>query len=433
MGASPQMVDWDEDGDTDLICGESDGHVHYFQNIGTATNPSLTNRGHLQAGGIDIDTYLACPVIQDWNEDGKKDLVLGQDPASIRIYLNVGTNAQPLFNTYSEIQALPPISQIKNSPDVADLNGDGLKDLAFGWWQGTCIYYANSGTNAAPVFLNQHQLTCLGTIIDPGGTSDGWTHLETNDWDEDGDRDLLYGQWQGTVNLYLNVTDELQATLTPLNPPIVIPAQGGSFSFNGTVHNGTAWPAGGNVWTMIVDPNGQQSGPYVMGTVNVPAGTGLTRLRVQNIPGTWPSGQYQYIARWGVYPSAPWAEASFPFVKSAVATNGPAVNDWTCSGEPFPGEMEANGSVASQYAMIGVYPNPFNPTTAISYQLSANSFVNLKVYDTAGRLVATLVDGYRVAGTHEVTFDGSNLASGVYLYTLTTGGNTLTGKMVLMK
>jgi hypothetical protein len=57
----------------------------------------------------------------------------------------------------------------------------------------------------------------------------------------------------------------------------------------------------------------------------------------------------------------------------------------------------------------------------------------LKVYDTTGRLVATLADGWQEAGTHEVTFDGSKLASGIYLFTLNAGQQHTTGKMVLLK
>ncbi len=76
---------------------------------------------------------------------------------------------------------------------------------------------------------------------------------------------------------------------------------------------------------------------------------------------------------------------------------------------------------------------PFNPTTAISYQLSANSLVSLQVYDLAGKLVATLVDGWRQAGNHQVAFDGSSLASGMYIYRLQAGDYSASGKMVLMK
>jgi hypothetical protein len=83
-------------------------------------------------------------------------------------------------------------------------------------------------------------------------------------------------------------------------------------------------------------------------------------------------------------------------------------------------------------------PNPFNPSTVISYQLSVVSFVNLAVYDVSGRLVAELVNGWRDMGAHEVTFDGSGLASGVYIYRLEASGSGKTptivrGKMVLVK
>jgi hypothetical protein len=69
----------------------------------------------------------------------------------------------------------------------------------------------------------------------------------------------------------------------------------------------------------------------------------------------------------------------------------------------------------------------------ISYQLPVVSQVNLSVYDPAGRKVAELVNGWRNAGRHEVNFDGTNLASGVYIYRLTAGTFTASGKMVLMK
>lgn len=79
------------------------------------------------------------------------------------------------------------------------------------------------------------------------------------------------------------------------------------------------------------------------------------------------------------------------------------------------------------------YPNPFNPTTTISYQLSAANRVNLSVYDISGHQVAELVNGWRNAGHHEVTFDASHLASGVYFYRLEAGEFTASGKMMLVK
>jgi len=79
------------------------------------------------------------------------------------------------------------------------------------------------------------------------------------------------------------------------------------------------------------------------------------------------------------------------------------------------------------------YPNPFNGLTALSYQLSAYSYVRLRVYDTAGRLVETLVDGWRSAGVHELTFDASGLPSGMYLAKMQAGEYLGVQKMVLVK
>jgi hypothetical protein len=80
-----------------------------------------------------------------------------------------------------------------------------------------------------------------------------------------------------------------------------------------------------------------------------------------------------------------------------------------------------------------VFPNPFNPTTAISYDLPVACEVQLTVYEVTGSIVTTLVDGWRNAGMNQVTFDGSHLASGIYIYRLEAGMFTASGKMVLMK
>ncbi|MEQ8523411.1 T9SS type A sorting domain-containing protein [Gracilimonas sp.] len=98
------------------------------------------------------------------------------------------------------------------------------------------------------------------------------------------------------------------------------------------------------------------------------------------------------------------------------------------SNEPSPTE------IPKQVTLSQNYPNPFNPSTVISYQLAENSLVQLEVFDVTGRKVAVLVEGERkAAGTHEVSFEAENLASGVYFYRLETAGQTLTQKMLLVK
>jgi hypothetical protein len=85
------------------------------------------------------------------------------------------------------------------------------------------------------------------------------------------------------------------------------------------------------------------------------------------------------------------------------------------------------------YDLAQNYPNPFNPTTTIKYTLASQSKISLKVFDLQGREVATLVDGNVKAGSHTVTFDASNYATGVYFYQLVTENQSLIKKMMLIK
>ncbi|HSW56200.1 MAG TPA: T9SS type A sorting domain-containing protein [Ignavibacteriaceae bacterium] len=79
------------------------------------------------------------------------------------------------------------------------------------------------------------------------------------------------------------------------------------------------------------------------------------------------------------------------------------------------------------------YPNPFNPTTTIQYQLPQDARVTLKIYDILGSEVATLVNEEQEAGYKEVQFNGSNIASGMYVYRLQAGDYISTKKMMLLK
>lgn len=94
---------------------------------------------------------------------------------------------------------------------------------------------------------------------------------------------------------------------------------------------------------------------------------------------------------------------------------------------------QADGSLPAGYSLGQNYPNPFNPTTNIEYSISTSGHVSLKVFNNLGQEVATLFEGNRQAGKHVATFDGSGLASGVYLYRLESGNVSLAKKFVLMK
>ncbi len=94
---------------------------------------------------------------------------------------------------------------------------------------------------------------------------------------------------------------------------------------------------------------------------------------------------------------------------------------------------ESTANIPTEFALAQNYPNPFNPSTTINYELPASNFVTLKIYDLTGKEVMTLVNENQNAGRYTATFNGSNLASGMYFYKITAGEFTFVRKMVLIK
>ena len=111
------------------------------------------------------------------------------------------------------------------------------------------------------------------------------------------------------------------------------------------------------------------------------------------------------------------------------------INNWLDYGNPN-GAVSVNekpGMLPGSYVLRQNYPNPFNPTTNIEYSVPKQSFVSLKVYNSIGQLVATLFDGQQHPGNYVATFDGTGLASGIYMYQLESEGVSISKKFVLMK
>jgi hypothetical protein len=99
----------------------------------------------------------------------------------------------------------------------------------------------------------------------------------------------------------------------------------------------------------------------------------------------------------------------------------------------YSNEVEVEVTVPAKFALEQNYPNPFNPTTMIKYSIPQDQQVKLNVYNLLGENVMTLVNSFEKAGQHEVNFNASSLASGVYFYKLEAGTRTSIKKMVLMK
>jgi len=204
-------VDWNDDGYLDLLVGGRDGYVRYYEGVPTDDIPILTYIGYIQANSTTIDVGSnSAPLVVDWNEDGLKDLLIGAEGnntgtvPSLRMYINSGSTGNPVLTSYSFVDYNDTdIVEYRTSPHIADLNSDGKKDLVVGNWNGNILYYENVGTNSAPEFLTQEQLTHVGgTPINVSYSARPFMI----DWDEDGVIDIVAGNYYGTALLYFGQT-----------------------------------------------------------------------------------------------------------------------------------------------------------------------------------------------------------------------------------
>ncbi len=256
----------------------------------------------------------------------------------------------------------------------------------------------------------------------------------------------LYGQ-RVLSNGILGNFPELELTVTPLDTPIVLPPAGGSFHFRVNLQNNFGAPLRFDFWTNVLLPNGSNYGPLLLrNDATISTGGSLSRTLTQTVPAGAPAGQYLYRVWVGDHPVAPWDGGSFTFTKLGSGSGG----DWAAQGWELPELPAVDHGLPVRFELFPAYPNPFNATTSIRFALPEASWVRLEVFDVSGREVGAhgwsaapfggaFVSGsgatptMYAAGTHEISFDGSRLASGIYLYRLQAGGLTKVQKMILVK
>jgi len=228
LGLFPRYLQWNSDALKDLIVGQADGTVRLYTNVGTAAAPIFDAGALLVVGPegsketIRAEGGRATPAVVDWNNDGRKDLVLGGMSGYIEIFINEGTGDEPDFPTsFSQAGGANLFFPGgRASPDVDDLDADGKKDLLVGNTQGQLLLYLNTGSDGAPSFSGYSPVTSDGVPIDLPGSARSRPFV--CDWTGDGLPDVLVGGGDGKIRLYQGIPEPTALILLAAAVPALL-------------------------------------------------------------------------------------------------------------------------------------------------------------------------------------------------------------------
>jgi hypothetical protein len=185
-------VDWNNDGKKDLLTGENSGNIRIYLNTGTDADPVFSGHQYLKMGGSNYDVgYYSTVHVVDWNSDGRKDVLVGENYGYVYLLQNEGTDADPVFNSSVALKngGSNLNAYSRSSPTTCDWNRDGKKDLLVGNYDGRVYYFENKGTDQDPVFNGYTFLQAGGTTLDVYY----YSRIDVADWDNDGVMDLICG------------------------------------------------------------------------------------------------------------------------------------------------------------------------------------------------------------------------------------------------
>ena len=235
----------------------------------------------------------------------------------------------------------------------------------------------------------------------------------------------LFGEGIAGIGVMIN--------LTPENPPITIPAGGGSFQFDLEITNNDIIAYTIDIWTDIALPGGGYYPIVIRENINFASGASIIRPDLtQFVPGTAAGGAYSYNGY--VRDHNTWellSSDSFDFDKLGFDGSSNHNLGWSLLG--WEDNDIISAGLPSEFALNPAYPNPFNPETTLSFSLPQAGDISLVIYDVTGREIVRLADGFHQAGIHTAVFSGNSLSSGIYFARLEAANLVLTEKLVLLK
>lgn len=402
------FVDIDGDNDLDLFVGVLAPLVRYdsfqfLRNTGTPTSPLFETVTKNFISTIDVGE-MARPAFVDIDADGDQDMFMGSLHGQLFFFRNDGTATGPsLVLVDSSYQISGGFTY---APAFVDIDNDGDRDLFVGLFDGKIDFYRNTGTSQSAVFV--HETSPVDAINVASNAVPAFADI-----DADGDFDLFIGRGNGRISFYRN--------------------QGSASNFLPVLE-------AASYQDILVGENSSPKFADIDGDTDLDLFVGARDGRIRYYQNTGSPANAQYLLVTDHFGNTtPMLEAAPSLVDIDndgdldlfVGTSKGGVhyyrNDMLTHAA---GTMNPPDSPL----LMQNYPNPFNPSTSFGFHLAHFGPVSLHVHDLLGRELATLLNGSLSAGTYTVTWRAPVwLSSGVYFYTLTTPTYSSTKKMVLMR
>jgi hypothetical protein len=348
------------------------------------------------AGLIPGGTWKTASVV-DLDNDTVEEAVVGNWSTGARkVYLLQGTGAAATATEIADFSSLIPAGRI-NGGAAGDIDQDGNMDFVFGTRDATpnaaiirMEYQGGDITSAA---------SYTSSIIDQeyAATGGRWMNISIGNIDQDDHLEVLYSDGIGEASpiVILDVIGQIPVELTSFSASVV----DGAVQLN---------------WSTATEQNNRgfevqrKSVNEKFVTIGFVEGKGTTTQ----------TQSYSYNDNIAV--------GAYAYRLKQIDYDGTyELSDIV--------EIDLTGA-PSEFTLSQNYPNPFNPTTSIKFELAKESNVTLRIYNTLGEEVTTLLNNeIRSAGVYNLTFDASTLASGTYIYRLQAGDVVLSKKMILAK